>query len=133
MSLPDIPRIPNTRARAYVQARKPFKGSNTFAFWQRCVAPAGDHPASGVITLSHVYVVYSYGFHWPLFIYEPGEEQSDDGAWYENAERYSVTTSKHHSQLHPLPPAGQEPLLMSRDNMRTLARYGIAGVFAGHR
>ena len=68
----------NRNARASVQARNVFDASNTFG---RIVGP--------------LYVVYSYGVHWPLFVYE-------GGVWYENEDRYSVTTSKHRSQLHPL-------------------------------
>lgn len=43
---------------------------------------------------TRMYVVYSYGEHWPLFVWH-------DGTWYENSERYSVTTSKHRSASHP--------------------------------
>ena len=68
----------NFKARQYVQNRQTFTGNNTF----------GEH-------VGNAYVVYSYGYHWPLFVYV-------DGQWYENADRYSVSTSKHRSQLHPL-------------------------------
>ena len=40
------------------------------------------------------YVVYSYGEHWPLHIW-------DRGQWYSNADRYSVTTSRHFGLTHP--------------------------------
>jgi hypothetical protein len=71
-------RVSNSNARTQVQARIPFKGNNTF----------GE-------TINGAYVVFSYGHHWPLFAYV-------EGTWYENRERYSVSTSKHRSQLHPL-------------------------------
>lgn len=71
-------RTSNCKARASVQAKLPFKGNNTF----------GE-------SRNGAYVVFSYGHHWPLFVYV-------DGTWYENQERYSVSTSKHRSQLHPL-------------------------------
>lgn len=71
-------KVANFAARTQVQQLVPFTGNNTFA---RHVGPA--------------YVVYSYGEHWPLFVHM-------DGQWYENGDRYSVTTSKHRSQLHPL-------------------------------
>lgn len=70
-------KIPNYKAREYVQNRQPFTGSNTFG---ECVGNA--------------YVVYSYGHHWPMFIYV-------DGKWYENANKRSVTTSRHQTQLRP--------------------------------
>jgi len=70
----------NKNARTYVQSFKPFKGSNTFGI----TIGNGDG-----------YAVYSYGTHFPLFVYLNGQ-------WFENGERYSVSTSKHRSQLHPL-------------------------------
>jgi len=42
------------------------------------------------------YVVYSYGYHFPLWVYDRQERQ-----WYENSSKYSVTTSKHKSQSRP--------------------------------
>lgn len=43
---------------------------------------------------TRMYVVYSYGEHWPLFV-------CHEGVWLENEDRYSVTTSKHRSVSHP--------------------------------
>lgn len=74
----------NKDARREVANRWEFKGSNTYGEW------IGKEATTG-------YVVYSYGRHWPLFIWF-------DGVWYENGERYSVSTSKHRSQLHPHAP-----------------------------
>lgn len=82
--------IANKNARPYVQARKPFRGSNTEAVW---------HGAS------RRYVVYSYGVHWPLFIYDEAQ-----GVWFENAGKYSQSTSRQHSQLHPHPEGGCLPM-----------------------
>mgnify|MGYP000651632408 CR=1 FL=1 len=72
-------KIANRNARKFVQERKPFKANNLFG--------AQD---------GNLYVVYSYGHHWPLFVC------SDCGFWYENISKYSVTTSKHKSQSNPL-------------------------------
>ena len=36
------------------------------------------------------YVVYSYGYHWPLAVYD---READ--TWYVNMDKYSVTTSRH--------------------------------------
>ena len=44
-----------------------------------------------------LYVVYSYGSHWPLFIFD-----YSNGQWYENSDRCSCTTSKHRAYAHPL-------------------------------
>lgn len=45
----------------------------------------------------NLFVVYSYGAHWPLFVYDAALS-----TWYENEDRASRTTSKHRSQTHPL-------------------------------
>ena len=71
-------KVSNNRSRPFVQNKKEFKGNNLFA------VNKGDK-----------YVVYSYGEHFPLFVFS-------NGTWYENEDRYSVTTSKQKTQSHPL-------------------------------
>ena len=93
------PRVANKDARAYVQQRKPFQGSST----------------SGTY-VDDRYVVYSYGAHWPLFVY-------DNGRWFANPDRYSQTTSKHRTQLHPLTDCTLLPLR----GMCDLVDYGFLG------
>ena len=105
----------NKNARAKVQALTPFKGSNTFAEY---TAPQGN-------TLTHRYVVYSYGYHFPMFIAEWQDGQSPQ--WYENTDKYSVSTSKQFSQLHPHTPT----LYFSTEQMKTIANYGMAGLAVG--
>jgi hypothetical protein len=46
-----------------------------------------------------LYVIYSYGQHWPLFVWD--ETLS---VWYENEDKCSRTTSRHRSQTNPLVP-----------------------------
>lgn len=43
-----------------------------------------------------LYVVYSYGHHWPLFVYE-----KIGGTWMVNEDKASRTTSKHRGQVWP--------------------------------
>lgn len=74
-------RVVNRDAREYVQKRVCFKGSNTFA--EVC----GNN---GIF-----YVVYSYGYHFPMYVW-------DGSVWLENSDKYSRSTSRHQSQLHPL-------------------------------
>lgn len=38
------------------------------------------------------YVVYSYGYHWPIAVYDQAARM-----WYVNDDKYSVTTSRHAS------------------------------------
>ena len=93
------PRVANSNARKYVQQRKPFQGGNTYG---ACIEDR--------------YVVYSYGAHWPMFVY-------DDGRWFANSDRYGRTTSKHRTQLHPLTDCTLLPL----SGMRDLVNYGFVG------
>ena len=64
-----------------VKGKKEFKAGNVFAI---------NYPVTGY------YIVFSYGLHWPLFIYDYNKRQ-----WYGNSDKYSVTTSKHYSKLNP--------------------------------
>ena len=108
-------KVSNTKARAKVQELTPFKGSNTFAEYN---APQGD-------TLTHRYVVYSYGYHFPMFIAEWQDGQSPQ--WYENTDKYSVSTSKQKSQLHPLTTTS----FYTTEQMKTIAKHGMAGLAVG--
>ena len=98
----------NIKCRALVKECKPFNGNNLFAV--RLLAQPE-------VNLTERYVVYSYGTHWPLFI-------NQDGIWYENADRYSPTTSKHRSQAHPL----TDTMPMTNAAMRRIVEDGIAGL-----
>ncbi len=69
-------RTANNSARDLVVSRIPFKGNNTDGKY------VGD-----------TYVVSSYNWY-PLFVYK-------DGQWFENGDKYSVSTSKQTSQLRP--------------------------------
>lgn len=73
-------KVSGWNARVMVQSRTDFTNHNgqLFGRWETPL----------------LYVVYSYGEHWPLFAW-------DNGEWYENEDKYSPTTSKHHSQTHP--------------------------------
>jgi hypothetical protein len=76
-------RVANKDARSHVMWRKEFQGSNTKGMW------IGEEEKSD-------YGVYSYGRHFPLYIWSRETKQ-----WYGNDDRYSRTTSKHKSQLMP--------------------------------
>lgn len=69
-------RVSNCKASNYTRDRIPFTGNNLFA-----------------VKLLKGYVIYSYGHHWPLFVYHNRYKK-----WYGNDDKYSVTTSKHKSQ-----------------------------------
>ena len=86
-------KVSNIKCRSKVQNLESFQGSNLYG--QR---GGGDF-----------YVVYSYGEHWPLFVHK-------NGTWYENSEKYSVTTSKHRSQSHP----GVETVLKTMSELKKM-------------
>ena len=69
-------RTSNRRARDVVTNKIPFKGSNTHGEYR-----------------NGSYVVFSYDWY-PIFVYK-------DGQWFENENRYSVSTAKQMSQLRP--------------------------------
>ena len=76
------PRINGRKCRPYVQERKAFQNSNgqLYGKWET----------------PDLYVVYSYGDHWPLFMWAGRTE-----TWYQNADKFSPTTSRHSSYAHP--------------------------------
>jgi len=74
-------RIPNNNIRCCVRNREVFTNNNNTVYSE----DRGD-----------MYVVYSYGPHFPMYIYH-----SKLGVWFANADKYSVTTSRHQSQANP--------------------------------
>ena len=68
----------NKKSRAFVEAMKPFQGSNLKGEWRK-----------------DLYVVLSYGWY-PLFVYEKNID-----TWWENSKKYSMSTSKQSTQCAP--------------------------------
>jgi hypothetical protein len=95
-------KLANRDVRPYVRNRKVFKANNLFA--ERT---------------DDCYIVYSYRLSWPLFIYSFATQ-----SWFENEDRYSVTTSRHRSQAHP----HTNTTLLSREKMLALQDYGYVEV-----
>jgi hypothetical protein len=77
-----ITRINGRKCRPYVQERKAFQNSNgqLYGKWE---TPS-------------LYVVYSYGEHWPLFAWSGRTD-----TWYQNEDKCSPTTSRHRTYAHP--------------------------------
>lgn len=99
-------RINGRTAHSYVQKRIAFKNSTgqLYAEWR-------DTRAGSFAR----YVVYSYGRHWPLFVYVPKVD-----TWFETKDRYSVTTSHHRTYAHPQ----CQTVPLSLFWMRVLELYG---------
>lgn len=73
-------RINGRNCRPYVEKKIPFKNSNgqLFGRWETPL----------------MYVVYSYGTHWPLYVWTGFD-------WFENEDYYSRTTTRHRSNARP--------------------------------
>lgn len=89
--------------RDHVKARVPFINTN-----RTCYGTYNEHGD---------YVVYSYGEHWPLFVCR-ADVLASDLVWFENEDKYGVTTSRHHSACHPHETTVPMPL----DSMIALAK-----------
>ena len=105
------PYVANRDARRCVQERIQFKGSNT---WGECV-----DAETGEVALN--YVVYSYRYTWPLFVFDDLAQ-----VWYENVDKASRTTSKHRTQLHPL----CDTIPLGVEDMKVVARLGGVGLIS---
>ena len=108
----------------YVDNLQTFNAGNVFAV---------NYPVTDDTGLDTRYVVYSYGWHWPLYIKEGVQ-------WYVNSDRYSITTSKHMSQFMPSELSRRnQPLgtpvptynTMTCEQMLVIAEHGIAGMVLG--
>lgn len=74
-------RIPNKQMGSYVHARREFTNHNDTAFAKH---------------LNDLYVVWSYGTHFPMYVYDWQCNQ-----WIGNKDKYSSTTSRHQSYARP--------------------------------
>lgn len=88
-------RIANGKASYHVGNREIFEGSHLFSEL-RTIREDG---LRGVIREQlqeplEVYAVFSYGHHFPLYVYR-------NGTWYGNKDKYSPTTSKQAGQARP--------------------------------
>lgn len=113
-----IPRISSREARHYVQNMRVFKNHNK-TLWGEWYEQGT--PETGEIVKR--YCVYSYRYDWPLFVAEH-DPQTDAWRWYENADRFSVTTSKHRGQTHP----HVHTVPMTVQAMNRIVREGIVGL-----
>jgi hypothetical protein len=108
-------KISNCNARQYVKDCKEFKANNLWSEWIADTNTQNQTEAAR-------YVVYSYDRHWPLFIYEARID-----AWFENASKYGVTTSKHKTQSHPHIGSDNITSLHVEDMIR-VANNGVVGL-----
>jgi len=106
------------KTREFVQKLQPFrnnatggKGPKNASLWGEWMTFAGDSDP--------LYVVYSYGRHWPLWA-------NWRGVWFGNTDKYGPTTSKHYSQTHP----HTDVVALSKIDMEYLVLFGQPDVTA---
>ena len=101
-------RVSNNKARQYVEKLEEFDGSNTKGMWH-----SWDEGAK------KLFVVYSYGHHFPMYVYDDQENK-----WIGNKDKYSRSTTRHQSQLRP----SSVGLWLNTDEMTSVVRSrGIVG------
>jgi hypothetical protein len=93
-------KISNTEAAVYVAGRLPFQGNNLFAN-----------------TIRQLYVVYSWGHHFPIYVYDPTICK-----WYGNTDKFSQSTSRH--QTLAMPVSKEDIVWIDKNKMMTLIRVG---------
>lgn len=81
-------KVANKRCREYVQQRTPFQGSNLWGVW---------HNSTLIEYNDRHFVVYSYGHHFPIYIFDEATNQ-----WFANRDKYSQSTTRHQSQARPV-------------------------------
>ena len=103
-------RTSNNKARDYVNNLEEFVGSNIFSHWH-----------SWDEGMTKIYVVYSYGMHFPMYVYDDNEN-----VWVGNEDKYSRSTTRHQSQCRP---SGGVDVWLSTDEMVKLVNErGLVGL-----
>ena len=81
-------RVANNKAYEYIEKLEEFQGSNMQGRWLGI--------GNGREFEHQVYVVYSYGSHFPMYIYDAKEQK-----WLGNYDKYSRSTTRQQSQARP--------------------------------
>ena len=95
-------RSSNKNIDKHIDNKEQVKGNNIFAEY------TPSYP--------NLYVVYSYGYHFPMYVYD-----EDSNMWFANSDRYPVSTSKHQSQARPSQPID---MFLNTDQLMTILRLG---------
>ena len=103
-------KVANRDCRVCVQQRKPFMGSNLTGV--QTIVPVSEAGNS-------VYVVYSYGSHYPMFIHS-------NGLWFENSDKSSPSTERQRSQARPVPTS--ETIKLDTTKMGQLSIIGYTAL-----
>lgn len=102
-------RVSNNNAIDKVDNLEEFQGSNTFGKW-----------VSYDEGRTRLFVVYSYGSHFPMYVYDDNED-----TWVGNKDKYSRSTTRHQSLLRPS--KGVEVWLDTEELKSLVSNKGIVG------
>ena len=80
-----LPKTSNNKCRWFVERRLEFNGAWHMDRQQHTIFARN---------IGKLYIVYSYGEHYPMFLFRKGW-------WYENSDGYSRSTGRHHSNARP--------------------------------
>lgn len=106
-------KIANKNCRSYVEERMAFEASNIFS----------EHQVVGTYPLdSQHYTVYSYGYHFPMYIFVGIASGVSINKWFGNSSTSSRSTSRQRSQAMPW---GVDITWLPLDKMNFLRHYGF--------
>lgn len=107
-------RCSNSEVSRFVEYRDTFETNNKTMFgeWRRV---EGGNPTD-------VYAVYSYGYHFPMYIWD-----DEARVWVGNKDKYSRTTSNHQTKARPSEPIEQ---WFDTNTMKRIVYNGLAGAVA---
>ena len=105
-------RIANNKAREVIDKLEEFQGSNMLGKW----LGIGNVRAEK----DKLYVVYSYGSHFPMYIYDAKEQK-----WLGNSDKYSRSTTR--QQSHARPSSGIDVWYNTDDMKEVIYHGGLVG------
>jgi len=86
-------RVNNSDIRHHVDRLHDFETNNKTVYGIKDEAIVGS---MSELVAPRVYVVYSYGYHFPMYVYD-----FETGLWLGNSDKYSRTTSSHQTKARP--------------------------------
>lgn len=74
--------------------RDEFEHASVYGKWRKCIwYSRGQFTEKDT---PRVYAIYSYGNHFPMYVYD-----EESGQWLGNSDKYSRTTTSHQSKYRP--------------------------------
>ena len=95
--------------------RDEFEHASVFGQWKNCWLRR-DIPHED--KTPRVFAIYSYGFHFPMYVYDEDSQQ-----WLGNSDKYSRTTSSHQSKYRP----SEVAKWFDTTTLEDIVRHGYVG------